>query len=206
VLGENEILVTNDHYFRRRFWPTMAILETYLAYRGGKVTWVKWNPTGDVETKKLTRLPFANGIALIDSKTVAVASSSMNSVYLYTLNTYPGSPPSLSQTKTISLPYHPDNLSVDGKGKLLIAGHPHGPTLAKVAVNNRFCQEQWVKDKPECQARAPTWVSEWSEAEGLKTLYVGFEYGSGTTAVRDVKRKIGVVSGLYEKGLFVWES
>jgi arylesterase/paraoxonase len=30
------------------------------------------------------------------------------------------------------------------------------------------------------------------------------EFATGSTAVRDVERGVGIVSGLYEKGLLVW--
>ncbi len=209
VLSSTEFLVTNDHYFHRRFNPFFALLETYLAFRGGSVIHVKLHPNiadGIKAASNLMQLPFANGIAHLNASTIAVASSSMNTVYLYSI-TQPASedsPPYLEQLSSISLPFHPDNLSVDGSGKLLIAGHPHGPTLEKVAKSNRFCHSGVAEEREKCFTEGLSWVAEWSEVEGVKTLYVGDEYGTSTTAVRDVGRGVGVVTGLYAEGVYVW--
>jgi arylesterase/paraoxonase len=46
--------------------------------------------------------------------------------------------------------------------------------------------------------------AEWTESEGLKVLWMSEEFATGSTAVRDVERGVGIVSGLYEKGLLVW--
>jgi arylesterase/paraoxonase len=49
-------------------------------------------------------------------------------------------------------------------------------------------------------------VQSWDgNAKGeLRDLYAGMEYGGSTTAVRDVARNVGIVTGLYEKGIMVW--
>ncbi|KAK5173861.1 uncharacterized protein LTR77_002542 [Saxophila tyrrhenica] len=207
VLSETEFLVTNDHWFRRRFRPVLALLETYMAFRGGSVTHVKFHSKladGFGETTVLTQIPFANGITQLNDSVIAVASSSMNTVYLYSMNRTDGSAPKLKQIRTISVPFHPDNLSVDGNGKLLIAGHPHAPTTEKVSKGNRFCQSNDPAEREKCLSKGLSWVAEWSEAERLKTLYAGDEFGTSTTAVRDVKSGMGIITGLYAKGLYVW--
>jgi hypothetical protein len=61
--------------------------------------------------------------------------------------------------------------------------------------------------KPESERpKAGSWVVEWDgNDEGtLNTLYVGMDYGTSTTAVRDVEKGVGLVVGLYEKGIMVW--
>jgi hypothetical protein len=210
VLSETEILVTNDHYFRRRNNPTLAVLETYLAFRGGSITYVRWSPSaedGVSEAEVLAHLPFANGIARLNSTTVAVSSSSMGAVYLYSIEQpEAGKSPRLKQIFTIPLSFLPDNLSVDTGGKLLIAGHPHAPSLEEVAKTNRFCQSDEAAEREKCAGARLSWVSEWSEEGGVKALFVGDEYGTSTTAVRDTKggKGVGVVVGLYERGLYVW--
>ena len=55
-----------------------------------------------------------------------------------------------------------------------------------------------------CKIRTSTGVAEWGEETGLKVLWMGDEFATGSTAVRDGKRRVGVVSGLYERGLLVW--
>lgn len=66
-------------------------------------------------------------------------------------------------------------------------------------------------DKPQweaCKCTAPSWVAEWSEQEGLKGLYKndGEEFCSSSTAVRDNSRGVGIVSGLYESGILIFEA
>lgn len=205
-----ELLVTNDHFFRRRFYPLLAVLETYLAFRGGNVVHLDLNnplSLGISEANTLINVPFANGITRLNDSTIAVASSSMNAVFLYTLTRSISKPrlPKLSQIRTIALAFHPDNLSVDGDGKLLISGHPHSPTLGKVSKSSALCNSDTTMGKESCE-KGLSWVAEWSESDGLKTLFAGDEYGTSATAVRDVGRKIGVVAGLYAKGLYMWET
>jgi hypothetical protein len=52
---------------------------------------------------------------------------------------------------------------------------------------------------------APSWVGEWSEEEGLKTLYKndGDEFCSSTTLARDVGRGVSIVTALYDRGILV---
>lgn len=209
ALGETELLVTNDHFFRRRFYPRLAVLETYLAFRGGNVVHLDLNnplTLGIAELNVLTNVPFANGIAQLNDSTIAVASSSMNAVFLYALTRPEKTPrvPKLVQIRSIALAFHPDNLSVDGNENLLIAGHPHGPTLEKVSKGSALCNSGTTAGEEACE-KGLSWVAEWSESGGLKTLFAGDEYGTSATAVRDVGRKIGIVSGLYAKGLYMWE-
>jgi hypothetical protein len=60
---------------------------------------------------------------------------------------------------------------------------------------------------PDERPRAPSWVAEWDgNPEGkLRHLYVGTEYGTSTSTVRDVKRGVGFVVGLYEPGVLQFE-
>lgn len=111
--------------------------------------------------------------------------------------------------------------------KLLIAGHAHAPTLSRYVATRHVChnEDPAVREKadPEMQAycertetgivsnggsggeAAPSWVSEWSEEHGLKTLYVGMEYPSSATAAWDAGRGVGIIAGLSARGLFVWK-
>lgn len=210
ALSKTELLVTNDHLFQRRWHPLLATLETYLAFRGGNVVWIGLNDPlslGIYDTKALASVPFANGIARLAKDHIAVASSTMNAIYVYNLERELKAPraPKLVQIRSIALAFHPDNLSVDGDGKLLIAGHPHSPTLTKVSKTAAFCNSGTTAGEEAC-VKGLSWVAEWSEAEGLKTLYVGDDYGNSATAARDTKRHIGIASGLYSKGLYVWQS
>ena len=209
ALSTTEYLITNDHYFRRRDGSLLPLLETYLGIPGGSIVYFAYDPDlpdGEkVTVKTLARLPFANGIAMLNASTVAVASSSDASVTLYTIKRLEGEKtPKLSVYRTINVSFHPDNLSVDGDGKLLITGHPHAPSLEKLAKNNGRCHSVQNKTKANCDIRAPSWIVEWSEGDGLQTLYTGIKYGSSTTAMRDVQRRLGLAVGLYAKGVLTW--
>ena len=106
----------------------------------------------------------------------------------------------------------PDNLSLDGD-TLFVAGHPHFPTLAKFTETRHICNSAAelaaadVETKAYCadpKSNAPSWVAEWSEEKGLQTRYVGADYPSSSMATRDAKRKVGIITGLYAKGILVW--
>ena len=136
-------------------------------------------------------------------------------------------PLALTYASRIRVPFFPDNLSLtrykkasegdekpetQTQTKLLIAGHPHAPTLSVFAASRHVCNDARALEAADAETRAqcaeaaaaPSWVSEWSEADGLKTLYVGTEYPSSATAARDGERSVGIVAGLYAKGLLVW--
>jgi arylesterase / paraoxonase len=207
LLSPNELLVTNDHYFRKRYNPIFATLETYLGIPGGSLTYVKLpeSPDQQVEVTELARIPFANGVAVINDTTVAVASSASAAVFLYNAPSglRNGGAKDLQFAETFTLPFLPDNLSVDENHKLLIAGHVFAPAIEAVAQNSARCNTADA-DKQGCEVRAPSGVAEWSSADGLKVLYTGYDFQSSTTAVRDVRRGFGIVTGLYEKGILTW--
>lgn len=204
TISDTEFFVTNDHYFLARNSIPLAKIETYLGLPGASVAHIKLLPNGGTEIRTLARLPFANGIVLLNDSTIAVASSASASVFLYNL-THEEAGPTLTLATKIPLPFIPDNLSVDSKGKLLIAGHPHAPSLEKISKNNRFCQHADAENDERCNLQRLSWVADWSEHEGLSNIYVGSEYGTSCTAVRDASRGIGFVSGLYERGILSWK-
>jgi arylesterase/paraoxonase len=151
----------------------------------------------------LVRVPFANGIAMLNSTTVAVASSAKMGVNFYTF-----SPDTIKLhfRKFIRAPSSVDNLSVDASGKLLMAGHPFAPGLMKVSKARAKCNMQGSEDeKQACECTAASFVAEWSEVGGLKTLYKnnGQEFCSSSTFARDVGRGVGIITGLYDRGILV---
>jgi arylesterase / paraoxonase len=210
AIGDTEYLITNDHYFSARSGSALTTLETYLGVPGGGIVYVKYDSsTADKPSvvKSLARLNFANGVALLNETTVAVASSGLASVSLYTISKLAGElAPKLTYYREVHVPFHADNLSVDGNGKLLIAGHPHAPSTEEVAKNAARCNSGTDQAKEHCGHHAPSGIAEWSEQAGLKTLYLGFDYESSTTALRDVGRQVGLAVGLYAKGVMTWVS
>jgi arylesterase/paraoxonase len=100
----------------------------------------------------------------------------------------------------------PDNLSTNSDGSLLIAGHPHPPTLDKLVKHRRACIAEDGTVPQECwKSNSPTWVARWTAERGLEDLYVSAkEFGSGATAAKDATRNVGIITGLYENGILVW--
>lgn len=206
ALSETEMFLTNDHFFEARYHPILAKLETYLALHGGNVIYVKLGKNGSTGMHILARIPFANGIAMLNSSTLAVASSATAAIRIYTILDSSKQDPSIPELKwstTIALPFLPDNLSVDSQGKLLIAGHPHASTIEKVAKTNRFCEFDGSHEG-HCHRTRLSWLAQWAGHDGLQTLYVGDDFGTSTTAVRDCSRAVGLATGLYERGVLTW--
>ncbi|KAL8294582.1 hypothetical protein RB597_007786 [Gaeumannomyces tritici] len=226
VVSKNELYVTNDHLFPVGAHPWLSSLETYLAPPLACVTYLKLDdqalePTSQadpvLEAHKVARLPFPNGMALLNSTTLAVAATSHLAVYLYEIGPKladgSSSPEILRLLDKVPVPFFPDNISVDKRGVLLIAGHPHPGALGKVKEARRVCMDalhgSGDAEAAGCSGRkitAPSWVSEWTEEAGLRHLYVAHDgFGSSSTAVRDVDKGLGIITGLYEEGVLVWK-
>lgn len=130
-----------------------------------------------------------------------MASSSKPGVYLYDIR----EDYELEFKRVIRTKAAVDNLSVDMKGTLLLAGHPSAIELMKVSKGRPNCdpESEIEAEREACECRAPSWVAEWTERGGLKTLYQGYDFCSSTTMVRDVERGWGLVTGLYERGVMI---
>ncbi|KAM0194825.1 hypothetical protein ACHAPI_006833 [Fusarium lateritium] len=205
LINGHEFYVSNDHHITKKQSKLLSNLETYLATPTGTVVHVSLKNPG-IHVKVVARVPFANGIEILNSSTVAVASSSRAAVYLF--NTPDAT--TFKQSSKIHLPFLPDNLS-GSDGKLMIAGHGHMPALAKFTYARHVCNDPFEFERASAAAKevcakgdAVSWVSEWSESEGLKHLYVDTEYPSSSTAVKDAGRGVGIITGLYAKGILVW--
>ncbi|KAJ4326000.1 hypothetical protein N0V94_000365 [Neodidymelliopsis sp. IMI 364377] len=202
VLGDHKLYITNDHYMLAATSPLLSKVETFSGVPGGTVVYVD---TRFPQTAKVVaRVPFANGIALINKTTLAVASSSKSGIYLF--ERVEGN--ALELSKVVRVPAAVDNLSVDSNGKLLLAGHSFAPALMKVSTGRSKCNDKGSEDeKQACACTAPSWVAQWDEEEGLQPIYKddGSEFCSSSTAVRDIGREVGIVSGLYERGILVFK-
>lgn len=202
ALNGDEFYITNDHYFRRRYYPALAVTETYSGIPGGTVAYVNI-AAEPIEVKTVARGPFVNGVTLLNESTVAVALSGAAEVRLY--NRLEDN--SLQQVDVIHLRFVPDNMSTDKDGSLLIAGHPHPPSLDKTVHTRTECKGVDGVVPQECwKSTSPSWVERWTAAKGLETLYVSSkEYGSSATAAKDAAKNVGIVTGLYENGILVWK-
>ncbi|TGJ79111.1 hypothetical protein E0Z10_g9657 [Xylaria hypoxylon] len=221
LINDHEFYVTNDHHFVIRDYPILNQLETNLGLPGGSVVYVDISPTltdpeVPVQASVVARLSFANGIELLNDTTAVVASSAKATVYFFSVskpdsNAVSGLP-RFTPVSEFRVPFAPDNLSVSKDGALIIAGHPHVPSLGKFAKTRHICNspEELAKADARMQETcktisAPSWAARWTEDGGLTTLYTDVEYPSSATAVRDSDRKTGIISGLYAKGILVWK-
>lgn len=200
VIDEENLYLTNDHFFLARYHPWLAMLETYLAIPIGNVVHVNLATT---TIKRLARVPFANGVAILDPNTVAVSSTTTSAINIYDREPATNG---LKFREAITVPFLPDNLSVDANGKLLIAGHGHIGATNNFAKTRALCRDgSRAKADEACKLTATSYVVEWTKYGGLRTLYLNDKFSTSSTAVRDVKRRVGIVTGLYEDGVLVWK-
>ncbi|TLD14888.1 hypothetical protein PspLS_10808, partial [Pyricularia sp. CBS 133598] len=221
VVSSTELYITNDHRFPARYHPILSTLENYLLLAKGTVVRVKLSskPSTIESIRTVASLPFANGIARLNASTMVVSSTNTASIHFYSIPaTAAGEKKAgskeeqLTLTSVVKLPFLPDNLSVDEKGKLLIAGHPSPPELNQVSRSRALCQDERVRspkanEPKHCRkAMAPSWAAEWTEAGGLRDLYIsrGAEaggYGTTATAARDSATGVGFLTALYDEGI-----
>jgi hypothetical protein len=214
ALSESEFFFTNQHYFTARESPFLLwALETYLALPIASIVHARISADGSVDAAIVGRQAYPNGIALLNETTLAVAATNKRLVYLYALVPGKTSPhPGLVVQSSIWLPFLPDNLAISkSDGALLIAGHPHLPSLNKFARSRHLCNhpdmlKQGREEERQMCAKmnAASWASEWTPSEGLKHIYAGWEYPTSVSVVRDRETGVGIVAGLYSKGLMVW--
>ncbi|KAI1842210.1 hypothetical protein JX266_011618 [Neoarthrinium moseri] len=213
VRNSKEFFVTNDHFFLMAKSRLLSQAETYLGLPLGTVVHVDISDATMVTANVVARVPFANGIELLNETTLAVASTSSGSVKLFTVtnDAEPGSTPKLLYHSRIALPFNVDNLSLSSDGRLIMAGHPHPPSLVKFAATRYICNDpaEFAAADQATQEYCRTgktcsWVSEWSETDGLRHLYADTDYPSSATAALDAERKVGIIAGLYAKGILVW--
>jgi len=147
--------VSNDHLITRR-WPIIGsfvpLLESVFALPLAFISHVSLAPPDaitpiDEERQHVAEhkfavkfMPFPNGIALSsDKKTLAVASSSLGVVQFYARDASSNAL-NLKKEETVKLPFAVDNVRFahapeGSEEELLVAGHPHFPSVIKVAKN-----------------------------------------------------------------------
>lgn len=228
--------VTNDHLMTRRlpapFGQVLPMVETLLGLPLGWLLHVSLEPNATSPDSPPTvhhtfaslGIPFANGVALSpDGKQVAVAASSISVVYFYdrTIETN-----ELKHTRTVPMPFSPDNIMFDDEGALIVAGHPHFPSLSALGEGQPDAiAPSWVLSitpsvplNPEVDApfkpykkydtQAPISSSAKIPAiatHEIETLYQsnGKGFSSSSTGLRDSTTGVLYVTGLYEEGLLV---
>ncbi|KAF2741302.1 calcium-dependent phosphotriesterase [Polyplosphaeria fusca] len=200
AIGEDKIFFTNDHYVPARTSTILSQIETFAGIPGGSVVYMDLNDPDSAKT--LAHIGFANGIGMLNSTTLAVASSSKPGVYFYDVTPEHD----LKYKYYLRTPVGVDNISVDSDGKLLMAGHPYALSLIQVAEARANCvlDSEKEEEKEACGCGSPSWAAEWSEESGLKELYKGHDICSSSTVARDAKRGVGFVSTLYDRGLMIF--
>ncbi|KAL1877447.1 hypothetical protein Daus18300_002433 [Diaporthe australafricana] len=215
AVGDSEFYVTNQHYFTSREHPLLWAVETYLAPPLASIVHVRILPNGTVDAAVVARQAYPNGIVLLNDTTLAVAATSQRTVNLYAVSqpaAQAQAHPTLKLESSFWLPFLPDNLAVSkSDGALLVAGHPHLPSLGKFARSRRICHRPDVLEEQGQEARdmcasvgAASWASEWTPEAGVEHIYAGWEYPTAASVVRDRERGVGILAGLYAKGLLVW--
>lgn len=123
-VAPRKFYVTNDHGNSSTFGKAV---EDYLQLARAYVLYYD----GNTFRKVANGLKYANGINMgKDGKTVYVASTTGHGIYLYDRNPGNGS---LVLKRAINLGTGPDNIEVDGKGRLWIGAHPKLLTFVKYA-------------------------------------------------------------------------
>ncbi|KAF3047831.1 hypothetical protein E8E11_009215 [Didymella keratinophila] len=158
VIDKHELYVTNDHYIRAATFSILSKVETFSGAPGGTVVYV--DTRFPKKAKVVTRVPFANGVAFVNSTTLAVASSSKSGLYLFDVR----QDHDLRLSQIVRTPAAVDNLSVDNQGRVLMAGHPFAPALMKVSQGRAACVPHGdIQEREACKCTAPSWVAEWTE-------------------------------------------
>ncbi|KAJ7035011.1 hypothetical protein C8F04DRAFT_547755 [Mycena alexandri] len=195
LTSPHSFYLTNDHLFTRRHWPILPIVETMLGLPFGWVSHISLDPNPEAPTSIIGHsfsapfVNFANGVSISPSGLqVAVASTGLARVEIYSRDPATNV---LTHTRTVPVPFSPDNLEFDAAGALIVAGHPHFPSLLK------------VKADPTTKAVAPSWVVSVVDNK-VETLFQsdGTVFSSSSTGLRDPAGAL-YITGLYESGMLV---
>ncbi|KAK6949344.1 hypothetical protein Daesc_009419 [Daldinia eschscholtzii] len=219
LLNSHEFLVTNDHHFLMENSRILSMVETLLGLPLATVLHVDISPLLEdpatpAKVDTVARLAFPNGIEIVNETTVAIASTTGTAVYLYDI-AIPASTnttsPTLTYKSKVNFPFWVDNIQISGDGTLFAAGHPHPATLSKYASSRHGCGSPEILAAADASfqeycrnAQGFSGVSKWTESGGVEHIYFDDKYPTSSTAVFDSKRKVGIITGLYAKGILVW--
>ncbi|KAF8557148.1 hypothetical protein OG21DRAFT_1505795 [Imleria badia] len=226
--------VSNDHLLTRRLPnPIGHVFPVVESIAGLPLSWVTHvSIHEDANTDDFTLshtvsalgISFANGVALSPGHThLAIASTSLGVVHFYTVDT---NTTALAFSHSVPVPFFPDNIVYDDDGALIVAGHPHFPSLVNIAANKtgatspswavsltplsdttRFASDRDARAR-RYDERAPSSASKFAPAvttHEVETLFQsdGSMFGTSSTTLRDAKTGTIYVAGLYEEGMLV---
>ena len=231
LTSPTSFFISNDHLLTRRLpsflGKVLPLLETFSGLPLGFVSHVSiYNENSNSAIIRHTipklGIPFPNGIALSpDKRMLAVASSSYMRVQLFERRMDANGTEILGHTKSVSVPFCPDNIHADDGGSWIVAGHPYFPGLTAIA-----------RGASEVDVHPPSWVVSLSERNGtgsisnafdqnapysasrrhgpsasheLTTLYQGdgTVFAGSTTGLVDSRTGSLFVTGLYQEGLLI---
>lgn len=220
LTSPTSFIVSNDHYFTRRMsWPfnnVLPLLETVLSLPLGWLSYVHVDETsGDVQLHDIaTGISFPNGVAISPTgDTIAISATTLSQVQIYTIKKT-SHVPALALSESIDVPFTPDNLSFDDEGALIVAGHPHFPSLLSVAARASLYTHapSWIlsvrntssgsSDNAPVPVHSRVTVSANRE---IKTLYQssGKHFSTSTTGLVDSRSGKLYSVGLYQTGLLI---
>ncbi|KAJ3573640.1 hypothetical protein NP233_g2301 [Leucocoprinus birnbaumii] len=161
LTSPDSFYVSNDHLFTRRL-PILGkfvpITETLLGLPFSFVAHVTLNPpssspstpTIKEHTIEAPFIPFSNGVSLSPGGgELAIASTTLNRVLFYTRDKDTNK---LTYKTAVPVPFCPDNIRYyapeshnDETSELIVAGHPHFPSVVHVAANQTGAVGQsWI--------------------------------------------------------------
>ncbi|KAJ2916625.1 hypothetical protein MD484_g3784, partial [Candolleomyces efflorescens] len=236
LTSPDSFYVTNDHLVTRRWpiiGPVVPLLESGFTLPLAFISHVTLKPpsaeptASEVESHTFAAkfIPFPNGISLSSNgRQIAVASSSLGRVFFYSRDPKTNAL-TLQRRKTVTVPFAPDNVcftegeTAEGKEELLVAGHPHFPSLIDLSKNiTGATSGSWIisviptKSKDNDQkvfdtqaAFSASQLVSTRPGYTLKTLFQSngdAENGgfvSSSTGIRDPDTGALYVSGLYDE-------
>lgn len=225
LTSPSSFYVTNDHLMTRRLpkplGDILPVVESVLALPlswTGHVTLHDDAESTTIEHAFTTYgVPFSNGVALSpDGKQLAIVSTSLGQVHFYARNPDTNA---LLPTHSVPVPFLADNITYDEEGNLIVAGHPHFPSLIGVAKNKTDAvAPSWVVSvspremtstfPKEYDAHAPVSASIKAPpvlSHQVETLFQsnGKFWSTSTTGLQDSRTGVLYITGLYEDGLLV---
>ncbi|KIM33205.1 hypothetical protein M408DRAFT_309344, partial [Serendipita vermifera MAFF 305830] len=219
ALSHNEFFLSIDHWFRRDGfipWKWFApFLETALMLPLGMVEYVKFGRNGIDYTVPILGIPYPNGLALSPDKSkLAVSSTSAGKVRIYDVLPNGGG---LANRTIIPVPLSPDNVDYQEDGSLIVAGHPHFPSISRLGARKRTSSPSWVvsiQDKNSNSSDDRTSNVPYSAYNRvglhkdytMRTIYQsnGEGWSASTSALWAGKNKDKlVIGGLYTEGVLV---
>jgi hypothetical protein len=221
--------ISNDHMMTRRLpFPLnefLPLTESLLALPLGWLGHVSIDPeTGSVNHEFIKfGIPFPNGVAIShDGSQVALAGCILSEVMFYSRNATTNA---LTLKSTVPVPFSADNLRFDDEDNLIVAGHPHFPSLMNVVANktgalspswvlllstraqggagadNLVVQKQFDQKAPiSASSRVSAVLS-----HDVETLFQsnGTLFQTSSTGLRDARTSALYLVGLYQEGLLV---